>query len=535
MFRTRAIAALATAVISLAGLLTATTTAQAADPSGAPAPPPFTDSHGLTVVPRDQDPRLDNARTPADPTRDFTLTVTTPEVKNPEGGPGHHIRVTLPEGYHENPGKRYPVLYLLHGSPGDPCGFWDKDLFPGLDRAKDTAGMIVVMLPGGASSWYANWRDQNTPSGAQNWENFAVQQAVPFIDANLRTLADKQHRAIAGISMGGFGAAHLAQRHPELFSHVGTISAEVSVFSGLSILRFVMWASTTVPNPAGYACAAPGAQNGPGGVDALFGGFFDIAAWSAIDPTSHVADYRSMDVSIYSGDGRLTDIPQDLADAAEESPEAIGEELSVVPIGRVGEFLLNDSANEFEAALRNDGQKPYRVAYGDGAGWSTPGANPCEGEHNPFGSCWDRSIVDLMERLQRQFEGTGGVGPITGAFGLCADVAGGSVRNGTTIQLTGCNGAPAQTWTVGHGNTVRAFTKCMNARGGGTADATYVQLNDCDGSGAQEWVRQSDGRLRNPQSGRCLTPSTRWWDFGKLMLWSCSGGDDQKWGLPART
>ncbi|WP_425506606.1 alpha/beta hydrolase-fold protein [Streptomyces rectiverticillatus] len=61
---------------------------------------------------------------------------------------------------------------------------------------------------GGRRGWYANWLDQKTAAGAQNWENFHINQVIPFIDANLRTVAARQGRAVGGLSMGGFGALH---------------------------------------------------------------------------------------------------------------------------------------------------------------------------------------------------------------------------------------------------------------------------------------------------------------------------------------
>ncbi|MEU7527139.1 glycosyl hydrolase family 18 protein [Saccharothrix sp. NPDC042600] len=128
--------------------------------------------------------------------------------------------------------------------------------------------------------------------------------------------------------------------------------------------------------------------------------------------------------------------------------------------------------------------------------------------------------------------GSGG-GPITGIGGKCVDVAGASSANGTAVQLWTCNGTDAQRWTVS-GGTLRALGKCMDVTGAGTANGTQVQLWDCNGTGAQIWQPQSNGTLRNPNSGRCLDatgPSSA--DGTRLQIWDCFGGTNQVWRLPA--
>lgn len=126
-----------------------------------------------------------------------------------------------------------------------------------------------------------------------------------------------------------------------------------------------------------------------------------------------------------------------------------------------------------------------------------------------------------------------GTGPVVGLAGKCLDVSGGGTADGTQVQIWGCAGNPAQTWTRS-GQTLRALGKCLDVSGGGSADGTKVQLWTCNGSGAQNWVAQSDGTVRNPQSGSCLDVSANSSANGQdVHLWTCHGGANQKWTLPA--
>ncbi|MFE9188502.1 glycosyl hydrolase family 18 protein [Micromonospora sp. NPDC007208] len=129
---------------------------------------------------------------------------------------------------------------------------------------------------------------------------------------------------------------------------------------------------------------------------------------------------------------------------------------------------------------------------------------------------------------------TGRTGQITGIAGKCVDVASASTANGTAIQLWGCNGSNAQTWTVASDSTLRALGKCADITSGSTANGAKVQLWDCNGSGAQVWQAQSNGTLRNPQSNKCLDASDNSSADGtRLQIWDCFAGANQRWTLPA--
>jgi polyhydroxybutyrate depolymerase len=132
------------------------------------------------------------------------------------------------------------------------------------------------------------------------------------------------------------------------------------------------------------------------------------------------------------------------------------------------------------------------------------------------------------------FAATGG--QITGIGGKCVDVAGAQTANGAAVQLRGCNGTAAQSWTVNSDHTVRALGKCLDVTGQGTANGTKMQLLDCNGSGAQQWLPQANGHLRNPQSGRDLdSPGGATADGTRLQIWDANTNPWQVWQLPNGT
>jgi S-formylglutathione hydrolase FrmB len=85
----------------------------------------------------------------------------------------------------------------------------------------EVAPMIIVM-PDGGVTWYANSHD-----GKTNYEDFFIKEFIPYVDATYRTRPTKQYRAIAGLSMGGYGTLLMATKHPELFSSAAPLSAGV--------------------------------------------------------------------------------------------------------------------------------------------------------------------------------------------------------------------------------------------------------------------------------------------------------------------
>jgi GH18 family chitinase len=136
------------------------------------------------------------------------------------------------------------------------------------------------------------------------------------------------------------------------------------------------------------------------------------------------------------------------------------------------------------------------------------------------------TIFDTASVAQR-------TGQITGVGGKCVDVAGAQSTNGTAVQLYGCNGSGAQSWSVNGDGTLRALGKCLDVQAGQTVNGAVTQLWDCNGTGAQVWQQQSDGTLRNPQSARCLDATGySSADGTRLQIWDCFGAVNQRWQLP---
>ena len=127
----------------------------------------------------------------------------------------------LPPGYDESASTRYPVTYWLHGIGGSQQGapaFCDR--LTQAIKAGKTPPMIVVFVNGMIDSFYCDSATQRRPV-----ETVIIQELIPHIDATYRTIASRQGRAIEGFSMGGFGAAHLGFKYPELFGAISMIDA----------------------------------------------------------------------------------------------------------------------------------------------------------------------------------------------------------------------------------------------------------------------------------------------------------------------
>lgn len=115
--------------------------------------------------------------------------------------------------------RRYPVLYLLHGDPGDPSSwvsFGAIDLFD-TGIATGTLSETILVLPDGEGHVTVSTQWANRFSGGDPIES-AFLELVATVDREYRTLADRQDRVLAGLSSGAFGAANLAGRHPDQFS-----------------------------------------------------------------------------------------------------------------------------------------------------------------------------------------------------------------------------------------------------------------------------------------------------------------------------
>jgi S-formylglutathione hydrolase FrmB len=325
-------------VLGLLGLLSGGTSAHAAS-----APPVFADGHGLTVV---SQPKWVDANE-----RTFVFTVRTAQVPAYSVMEGqvsgeHAIMVTLPEGYDRAAATRYPVQYHLHGHPDRPNTVANQRLFE-----ESTVGVpLITVAPNGSGrGWYTNWVYPPAALGPQNWETFHLDQVIPFVDANLRTIPTRDGRAISGHSMGGFGAFHYAEHRPELFGYVGSFSGGLDLLSQeqrVAVVGSTQLSGSGVPTVA---------------VDAIFGPPvwpFD-GVWNRESPAQHVGPLRGMGVAMYTGDGG--DLTVDTVLAVLENR------------ARATNLVARDH-------LVAAGIPHTFVDYGDGGGW----AEGCTGKHAQF-------------------------------------------------------------------------------------------------------------------------------------------------------
>lgn len=151
------------------------------------------------------------------------------------------MNVYTPYGYEANPKKKYPVLYLLHGMGGDEdewknfgraCTILDNLI------AQGKAQPMIVVMPNGHAGMSAApgesdmgyYKPYHFEKGTMDgtFETY-FPEIVKFVDKTFRTQADKAHRAIAGLSMGGFHSAFISANYPDLFGYVGLFSAAVGV------------------------------------------------------------------------------------------------------------------------------------------------------------------------------------------------------------------------------------------------------------------------------------------------------------------
>ena len=285
----------AVAVSALVALVPAT-------PAHALPPLPAPNSNGITLTAITQvggDPRMLDA------------TMTTGAIFRPGANPSInpttvpvHVRIYLPDRYTTDPAHPYPVLLLLHGGGGD-FEQWSKD-----GDIKTIVGGspfrgIVVMPEGGKSGWYNDWPGETDGHFAPAWEMFHIGQLLPWIDANFNTTRSRSGRAVAGLSMGGFGALKYAAAHPTVFSAVGAFSPGTDVRQP---------EAQNIVNTALLVYGAAFSWNGlldgnyriSGDTDhRLRTVFGDPAGWSSINPIELAARYTAYNTrfGLYVGQG----------------------------------------------------------------------------------------------------------------------------------------------------------------------------------------------------------------------------------------
>ena len=173
-----------------------------------------------------------------------------------------HCFVYTPPGYDSSKKKRYPVLYLQHGSGENEHG-WSEQGKTGLIMdnliAEGKAEEFIIVMDNGTWTRPQGMQRGGRPSNwADGFMNRLVKDIIPMIDARYRTKADRKYRAMAGLSMGGMQTKAITMKNPDVFSALGMFSggvitaeeaAQTEGFKEAYDLIFISYGSHELKNP----------------------------------------------------------------------------------------------------------------------------------------------------------------------------------------------------------------------------------------------------------------------------------------------
>lgn len=145
---------------------------------------------------------------------------------------GREYNIFLPLSYEQEPGRKYPVLYLLHGVM-DTNTCWSerghlKGVMDLLVASGEAVEMIIVTPNAGGNIYGGAWNGYFDMPGWK-YETFFFTELLPHIESAYRVIGNKENRAIAGLSMGGGGSTVYGQKHPDMFSSVYAMSALMAI------------------------------------------------------------------------------------------------------------------------------------------------------------------------------------------------------------------------------------------------------------------------------------------------------------------
>jgi putative tributyrin esterase len=127
--------------------------------------------------------------------------------------------VMLPVDY-DTAVRRYPVLYLLHGADADITD-WAR----GTNLSEYASHhQLIIVTPDASRSWYVN----SVTNAKAHYDDYIMKDVIAYVDKNFRTIPEPFARAIAGVSMGGYGAMLLGLEHRDQFAAIGSFSGALS-------------------------------------------------------------------------------------------------------------------------------------------------------------------------------------------------------------------------------------------------------------------------------------------------------------------
>lgn len=170
-----------------------------------------------------------------------------------------NMLIYLPPDY-DSSDKRYPAIYLLHGFGGNERSFvgavGEQIAILLIDSMIESGRFkeVIIVMPDGSNKYGGSYYLNSELTG--NYEDYIANEIINYIDSKYRTIRDRDGRAIAGASMGGYGSITLAMKHPEIFSVVACLSPPLS---------FDLIASAVIPevikeNPNGMTGPRSGKQ-----------------------------------------------------------------------------------------------------------------------------------------------------------------------------------------------------------------------------------------------------------------------------------
>ena len=274
-------------------------------------------------------------------------------LDSPALGGRTRVNVLLPGDYDPSGATRYPVLYLLHGAIAD-YNDWHASgqitaLVDDVSAAEGLPPFIVVMPDGGHYGWYSDWYGSDTGSSGTPpaWSQYHIGELIPWIDRTFPTIADRSGRAIAGLSMGGFGAMSYTARHPDLFAAAGSFSGALNPDYGPGYGQaFVTLASLYFNDGRMTQCIWGDAAT-------------QQVRWQGHDPTYLAGNIAATSLFVASGGGD-TDKPEGIAPSAGDAGSPVG--LISTPVEQTC-FLMSRA---FVAALDDAGIAHTDDFYGSG-------------------------------------------------------------------------------------------------------------------------------------------------------------------------
>ena len=202
---------------------------------------------------------------PATRARDLT-------IDSPAVGGIVQVRLLLPSRFDAQPSTRWPVLYLLHGG-GGTYSEWTNYMYAGALTAPTD---LLVVMPDGGAGWYSDWWNGGN-GGPPKWETFHLVELRQLLERNWHA---GQKRAIAGFSMGGYGAMEYAARQPGMFLFAGSYSGPLDPLHGTVVFPFLI----------GDKWGDPVAQ---------------ADVWRAHDPTANAAALKGTALYVAYGNGQV--------------------------------------------------------------------------------------------------------------------------------------------------------------------------------------------------------------------------------------